>query len=53
MDNNRTHPSREECDGSWVASQLLDNDEGSHADTGSLLDADTDYVDEADLDLPT
>jgi hypothetical protein len=53
-DNNRTpNPSgREEIDGSWVAAQLLHNDvECAHADTGSLLDADADDVDEADPDL--
>jgi hypothetical protein len=49
-DNNRTHPSRAECDGSWVAVQLLHNDE-AHAKTGSLLDADTDDVDESDPDV--
>jgi hypothetical protein len=52
-DNNGTHPSREEGEGSWVAAQLLHNDEGAHADTGSLLDANADDVDEADLDLAT
>jgi hypothetical protein len=51
-DNNRTHPSREEVNGSWVAAQLLHNDvEGADLDTGSLLDADADDVDEADPDL--
>jgi hypothetical protein len=50
-DNNRTHPSREEGDKSWVVVQLHHNDEGAHAETGSLLDADADDVDEADLDL--
>jgi hypothetical protein len=52
-DNNRTHPSREEGDGSWVATQFLHNDEGTHAETRSLLDADADDVDEADPNLAT
>jgi hypothetical protein len=53
-DNNRTHPSKEEGDGSWAVVQLLHNDEGAHAEIGSLLDADADeYVDEAYLDLAT
>jgi hypothetical protein len=53
-DNNRTiYPSsREEVDESWVVAQLLHNDvECAHTDTGSLLDADIDDVNEADTDL--
>jgi hypothetical protein len=52
-DNNRTHPSREQGEESWVIVQLLHNDVGAHAKTGSLLDADVDDVGEADPDLAT
>jgi hypothetical protein len=52
-DNNRTHPSIEEGDGSWVAAQLLHNDEGAHAEIGSLVDADVNDVNETDADLAT
>jgi hypothetical protein len=52
-DNNRTHPSREEADGSWVSAQMLHNHEGAHVESGSLLDADAHDVDEADPDLAT
>jgi xanthine/CO dehydrogenase XdhC/CoxF family maturation factor len=51
-DNNRTYPSREEVDGSWVVAQLLHNDvEGTHADTRNLLDVDANDVVEAKPNL--
>jgi hypothetical protein len=52
-DNNRTHPSKEEGDGSWVAAHLLHNDEGAHEEIGNLRDADADNVDEANPYLAT